>query len=175
MHQDHLKIYIFGNQGVGKTTLARAFGAEHIGIKGLDVLEINVNIENKDVQLSIWDKNYPEAYEHDIPAYFMGTMGGILVYDISRSESLANLETLMENFWESASDPDKTIPVMIVGNKSDLERDKEIKIEEVLELINKLKIFMHLECSAKTGKNVKDVFLTLVREIIKIQEVKIEK
>ncbi|MBA7586374.1 hypothetical protein ES708_28372 [subsurface metagenome] len=59
------------------------------------------------------------------------------------------------------------VPVLLVGNKSDLER--KVSRKEGLDYAIKHG-FLFIECSAKTGENVDDMFEKLAIEIFKKEE-----
>lgn len=49
---------------------------------------------------------------------------------------------------------------MIIGNKMDLEHKREVSYEEAAELARQSG-FPYMECSAKSGKSIEEVFNTL--------------
>lgn len=56
------------------------------------------------------------------------------------------------------------VPMVIVGNKADLESQRAVTKEEGEELAKKLGV-PFFETSAHTGQNTDDVFLTIAKEI----------
>ena len=56
---------------------------------------------------------------------------------------------------------------IVVGNKSDLEDEREISIERVKEFSELNDISFHMETSALTGDNIELLFETLIRLVLK--------
>lgn len=62
------------------------------------------------------------------------------------------------------------IPMVLVGNKLDLEEEREVNKEEVLEYCNSSDVNIPLiETSAKTGLNVEESFQLMMQQIQRIQ------
>ena len=55
--------------------------------------------------------------------------------------------------------------ILIVGNKKDKEEEREVTTEEAKEFTNSRGV-LFMEVSAKTGKNIKEAFTLLVKNII---------
>lgn len=62
------------------------------------------------------------------------------------------------------------IPMVLVGNKLDLEEEREVNKDEVLEYCNSSDVTIPLiETSAKTGLNVEESFQLMMQQIQRIQ------
>ena len=87
----------------------------------------------------------------------------MVVYDITNRESFNNL-----NSWliEIEKNGNKNVYKLLIGNKNDLEENRQISYEEGKEFasINGMEFF---ETSAKTAYQVQDAFELLTRDIIK--------
>ncbi|MBA7580834.1 hypothetical protein ES708_22728 [subsurface metagenome] len=62
----------------------------------------------------------------------------------------------------------RKVPVLLVGNKIDLER--RVKFEKAKKYADKRGFIGYVECSAKTGVGIQDAFMKLALEIYKYEE-----
>ena len=81
-------------------------------------------------------------------------MGALLVYDITRKETFVHVTKWLEEVRDNSS---KTIAIILVGNKNDLEDQREVSYEEG-EALAKENGLMFLETSAKTSCNIIEAF-----------------
>jgi len=171
MHDVTFKICIFGDGGVGKTTLLRRYvsGEFILDTKvtvGVDIAVKEVEIEGSLIRLQIWDFGGEERFRFLLPAYGRGSSGGIFMFDITRLSTLDNVDEWLEVFRKEQLGTFKA-PLVIVGGKSDLIEEKQIFHKEGLKIARKHKFAHYFECSSLTGDNVILIFETLVREIMK--------
>merc|ERR1712137_796966 len=96
--------------------------------------------------------------------YYRTGEGFMCVYSIVMQDSFDKLENFFEQILR-VTDKDK-IPFMLVGNKIDLEDQREVDPMRGQELSAKYDC-PFLETSAKTNVNVEEAFLTLVRAVMK--------
>lgn len=88
--------------------------------------------------------------------------GFLCVYSITLQSSFDEAISLHDHILR-VKDSDE-VPFVLVGNKCDLEEDREISYDKGLNLSKELKC-PFLEASAKTRHNVVEAFETLVKEI----------
>ena len=84
---------------------------------------------------------------------FQRVQGIILMYDISNLNSFKNLVKWMDGIKENSKD----VPVILIGNKCDLEGERQVQTEEGENFASKYDI-KFFEGSAKTGVNVDKSF-----------------
>ncbi|MEW5936335.1 MAG: Rab family GTPase [Candidatus Thermoplasmatota archaeon] len=160
------KICLLGDNAVGKTSLVRkfvydAFDDKYIATIGTKTTkrEISLSYMGKDIQLvlMIWDILGQKEYRGVHKMGFEGTSGALLVCDLTRPETLGSLE----GYW--APEIERVaggIPLLFLGNKSDLHRDAKIGVRELSEVALAFDSICYLT-SAKTGENVEHAFKTL--------------
>jgi len=108
--------------------------------------------EETNVRLLIWDIGGQELFQKLRTIYFKGSNGALGVYDLTNPQSLLKLPGWISSIKKSVK---KTIPMIILGNKSDLER--QVERSEAEDLARRLNC-EYLETSAKTGDNVELAF-----------------
>jgi len=161
------KIVIFGDAGCGKTTLNKRFIKDlflpdsHMTI-GVEFETKIIEVDEKHVNLMIWDFGGEERFRILFPQYILGVMGGILMYDITDYSSFSHISDWLSIIKETK----KNIPILLLGGKLDLEQFREISFNEAKQLADSLGLNNYIECSSKTGENVENSFKELTRMII---------
>jgi len=165
------KVVIFGDAGVGKTTLVNRyltglFNAEYKITVGVDFHVKNLQIEGKKVTLQIWDFAGETQFRFLLPTYVKGASGGIFMFDVARPSSLQHIVDWMEIINIHVQKYKKELPIIMVGGKIDLEKNREITKEEAHKIAKAKNLIDCIECSAKTGKNVEDIFISIARKMM---------
>ncbi len=160
------KCVVLGDGGVGKTALtlrfSKGFFTEDYKMTiGVDfhVKTIAVNTEEGELKakLQIWDTGGQERFSSIRPMYYKGALGGLLIFDVTSYESFQHLPNWIE---EIRANTNIVIPLLLVGNKSDLEDQRAVFAEEINDFTRKFNLY-YMETSAKTGDGVGDCFYIL--------------
>ncbi len=156
------KVLIAGASGVGKTSLINSYIFDGftevtptIGVNFAQKLWVG---ENGLINLSIWDLSGHPRFRCLMPRFCTGATGVILVFDITDTESLETARKWLQ-YISSWNAPNHEYSVVLVGNKADL--PPRIQPDTIHTVCIKESITDYIQCSAKTGKNVKLVFDTL--------------
>ena len=171
-----IKIGTIGNTLVGKTAISRnylgeEFSPEEMLTVGMDrfVKEEEYIIREKKVRIniSIYDTSGQERYEAIIFNFIKKCDGVLLVYSITDEQTFNDLTKWINKIRELQ--PDTKYPVILVGNKIDLEEQRVISKEKG-EKIAKENLFPFYETSAKTGEKVNESFQHLIDLILDYKE-----
>ncbi|KAJ5077777.1 ras-related protein rab-11a [Anaeramoeba ignava] len=163
------KVVLIGNTHVGKTNLLtryryNTFTTESTSTIGVEFSSKVFKINNETIQLQIWDTAGQERFRSVTRAYYRGSYGAFIVYDIADEESFEKLEYWINDFKDQT---DQNVVIMIIGNKSDLSDKRKISKEKGQKFAAE-KNFLFMETSAKDGTNVHKAFETLITEIYNV-------
>ncbi|KAJ5074304.1 gtp-binding protein rit2 [Anaeramoeba ignava] len=164
-----IKILIIGNGGVGKKSVIEQFCYSQFiqyydrGIE--DSYRKQVVIDNE--ILIIEFANYMDYWgdlDYMKQRIYQEPHGFIVVYSINDKYSFNELENYLNEIYKYREVEE--FPIIIIGNKNDLEDQRVITKEEGEEFANKY-FCPFFETSAKTRSNVEETVFTLLREIRK--------
>jgi len=152
------KVSLCGEPGVGKTSIALrqaqdSFPISHQPTLGANFLIWNTTIEGQEIRIIIGDSGSQEKFLPILPTYFMGSVVAALVFDITKKESFDRLDFWHELLKETVGD----IPVVIIGNKLDLEESREVTKEEATRYAESINT-VYFEVSAKANVNLFTAF-----------------
>jgi len=163
MQQALFKLCIFGDGGVGKTTLVQKyltglFTPDTRMTVGVDFHVKKFIVEDIQVALQIWDFAGEERFRFLLSSYLRGASGGIFMYDITRFHSLKNINNWLETMKEDPTKVLERIPLFLVGGKADLAHKRSIDSDYGYDTAKANGFYGFAECSAKTGENVELIF-----------------
>ena len=165
-----IKFIIIGDAAVGKSNLlvrytSGQFKEEYQLTIGVEFGSNNVIIGDNTYRIQIWDTAGQENFRSITRSYYKNTACAIIVYEISNKKSFENISSWIEECKNTAP---KSILMVLVGNKCDLD-NREVTEEEGREFAEKNGMIF-FETSAKTGKNVEELF----KESVKVIDQKIK-
>ncbi|ONK75592.1 uncharacterized protein A4U43_C03F18520 [Asparagus officinalis] len=163
------KVVLIGDSAVGKSQILARFARNEFSLDskatiGVEFQTRTLVISHKSVKAQIWDTAGQERYRAVTSAYYRGAVGALLVYDITKRQSFDHIPRWLE---ELRSHADKNIVIMLVGNKSDLEDQRQVSLDDAKEFAQKEGLFF-LETSALESTNVEPAFMTVLTEIFNI-------
>ena len=163
-----IKIVLIGNSGVGKTCISQRYvNDSYIDQKecstiGSSYFVKNVYINGKEYTLDIWDTAGQEKYRSLGRNFYREAYIIILVYDITRQDSLEGLKTIWYPDLLQYGENYKILAV--VGNKCDrYEEEETVSDEEARSFAKEIKAQFFF-VSAKTGDNIQNLFNSLIEE-----------
>lgn len=134
---------------------------------GVNIGVKKIIIENITITIQVWDLAGDERFEFLFPIYVRGASGCVFIYDITKTSNLNNLEKWFNLYKSIILKEGKDIPLLVVGNKLDLQDLRAISIKDVIQSSGVCDILDSIECSAKTGQNVELIFSKLIFEILR--------
>ena len=155
-----LKIVLLGDSGVGKTTILARWmtGKYYQSLKptvGTNHQRKIVEIEQKNVELFIWDTAGQEQFHSLMPMYARNAAAIILVCSIDDTNSLNSIKEWIKIALESSpSQPALVLAVNKIDKKDDF-AFPETKVEEMYPTQFSGIFFV----SALTGENIETLFM----------------
>jgi len=160
------KSIVVGDGGVGKTALtlrfSKGFFTEDYKMTiGVDFHVKTISIDSNEgpirSKLQIWDTGGQERFSSIRPMYYRGSLGALLIFDLTNSSSFEHLPQWIE---EVRANVKNEIPLLLVGNKSDLVDQRAVSLKEINTFTHDFNLY-YMETSAKTGEGVGDCFYIL--------------
>lgn len=168
------KLIILGDSGVGKTSLMQRyvnqlFSTAYKTTIGADFSTKDVMVGDDLITLQIWDTAGQERFQSLGQAFYRGADACVLVYDVSNAGSFEKLAGWRDQFVRYADIGDAhDFPFVVLGNKADLDGSRHaVSAATVKSWCDTQGGIPHFLVSAKTGSNVDDGFLTVVKAAAK--------
>ena len=161
------KVILLGQGGVGKTSVIRryvekAFSHDYKTTVGSNFLLKRLVIDSATrMTMQIWDLSGQDSFREIRTQYFLYSHAAIMVYDLTRSETLSKLDKWYLDFKEKAGD----VPLMLFGNKCDLTNERAVNHETAEKKAREFNA-TYFETSALNGQNIEEAFNTLAERII---------
>ncbi len=165
------KLPIFGDAGVGKTTLTHRylhglFKESYHHTIGVDFFLKRFEMDGKKVSLQIWDFAGEEKFRFLLPGIINGAHGTILMFDITRYVTFKNITNWLSVFNKANEIHDQKVPVLLVGSKTDLEGLRTVPSDEGRKFVKDNNLVGYIEFSSKNGENVDELFKAITKVMI---------
>jgi len=157
------KLIVLGSAAVGKTTLINSFLQKHQITDYRPTLGISISTKKYNLQgfkddtisFLIFDLAGQEFFKRVRHDYYTGASCAFIVYDITRKDTFEDAI----NFWykDAKNELTSDIPIVFIGNKIDLEDERQVLKEEGVSKANELKASF-IETAALHNINVLDTF-----------------
>ncbi len=161
------KVSLIGAASVGKTSLIlryvkNTFKSDLKSTIGTNFMIKPVMVDKMKIQLVIFDIGAQEQFQSMRAKYFQGSNASIAVYDITSLDSLHALPEWIMSLREVCGN----IPIMVVGNKTDL-TERVVSRMDAEALASRFTC-IYDEASAKTGDKVEAIFERIARACLEL-------
>ena len=155
------KLIVLGDPSVGKTTLINRFVTNQFHSEYKPTLGISITnqeyflqgFEDQILNFMIWDLAGQKFFQRVRKAYYRGANAVFITYDITDHKTFESVNGWLKDVRDVLPD----VPVILLGNKIDLEESRMVSPKDGSELASSLKCSF-MESSAKSGENVRDAF-----------------
>jgi small GTP-binding protein len=132
----NFKAVLLGDTGVGKTSLVQAVcfdemaNPDHLPTIGASLRIFTYHADGFDVGIEFWDTAGQEKYDALVPTYLHNAHICYLVFDLNNAKSFSSLEKWTNRIRELLPDA----PIILIGNKSDLEEEPPLISNDQIEM-----------------------------------------
>jgi len=163
-----LKVIILGESGVGKTALLNhyvnnTFIETHKATIGADFMTKEMRIDDKLITLQMWDTAGQERFKSLGNSFYRGADAAILVYALNEKESFHKIDEWRSNFINLSNEQSEDFPILLLGNKSDLDDNRQVQPAEGKNYANQHHM-IHFETSARNGQNIESSITELAKK-----------
>ncbi len=178
MEKMKFKICVLGDASVGKTSLIHRYVEGQfkesylatIGVAFLTkTLELSFKGKMTKISLQVWDIAGQSIFSKIRQNYLRGSQGAFILFDVTSKSTLMHVDAWIEELLRALSLKElKNFPLVVLGNKIDLNFDERLKerAKQFLEHQYKTPIPITFT-SAKTGQGMEDAFEQITSLMIK--------
>ena len=158
MYNYSIKVILLGSTYSGKTTISYNFTHDKIISFNISTIGVECNIKNitmengEIVKMMLIDTSGQEAYKKIIENYYKTTCGYILMYDITNLNSFIRVKEWHRSIINK-NDCSHNHPIIMFGNKIDLEEKRQVSYEMASKYAEKNNILFY-EISALDNINI---------------------
>ncbi|KAJ0012446.1 hypothetical protein NQD34_016780 [Periophthalmus magnuspinnatus] len=162
------KIILIGDTNVGKTCVVQnfksgVFAERQQNTIGVDFTVRTLDIEGKRVKMQVWDTAGQERFRTITQSYYRSAHAAMIAYDITRRGTFESVQHWIKEveLYGAAN-----VAMALIGNKCDLEEERQVQFEEACTLAKDKGLLAALETSAKESQNVDEAFMMIARELM---------
>ncbi|XP_033118669.1 ras-related protein Rab-23-like [Anneissia japonica] len=161
-----IKVIVVGNGAVGKSSMIQRyckgiFTADYKKTIGVDFLEKQIEVNDEEVRMMLWDTAGQEEFDAITKSYYRGAQACVLAFSTVDRDSFEAIESWKRKVEEEVL----SIPMVLIQNKIDLVDEAVLEPEEAEALAKRLKLRFY-RTSVKENLNVEDVFRYLADKYI---------
>lgn len=166
MNLKEYKVVVLGSGGVGKSALTVKFVTGQFVEKYDPTIEDfyrkEIDVDNSPSILEILDTAGTEQFASMRDLYIKNGQGFLLIYSLLNRQTFNDLKAIKDQILRVKNMD--TVPMILVGNKSDIFDEREVSANEAKLLAEEWGC-PHFETSAKTSSNVDEMFSEIVRQM----------
>ncbi|KAM9468174.1 ras-related protein Rab-19 isoform 1-T2 [Clarias gariepinus] len=162
------KIILIGDTDVGKTSVIQRFKTGSFSERqqstiGVDFIVRTLNIQGRKVKMQVWDTAGQERFRTITQSYYRSAHAAMITYDITRKSTFNSVPQWIQEMEQYGA---ANVLLALIGNKCDLESERQVEFKEACALANQKGIVVALETSAKEAQNVDQAFTVMAHELL---------
>ncbi|KAK3095498.1 hypothetical protein FSP39_015401 [Pinctada imbricata] len=170
------KLVVVGDGACGKTCLLVVFSQDEFPEFYIptifDTFVADIAVNNRQVELALWDTAGQEDYDRLRPLSYPDTDVILICFSYDNPDSLSNVR---DKWYPEVRHFCPNVPIILVGTKKDTRNDSEVieelkktkqaplQYKDALVIAEQIRASAYLECSAKTKEGVFEVFETAAK------------
>lgn len=157
-----LKILVVGSANSGKTSFCSKY-SDSFSKKFRETIGVDIYVKDellpdgKFATLSCWNCASHERFFSSQSLFFRGALGAFVLFSVNDLESYGVAKKYIEDIRTRVNG----IPILLIGNKIDLEKERQVTYNEVKEYANKLNLAGYIEASTKDDINISEAYAVL--------------
>ena len=166
--REKINITVLGKDLVGKKSLVYRYvkysppPPEEIWVTIDNRILKDMKIDDKYCEIEIYILNNDEYYQNNIDSWMDYGDGFLLVFAINDKSSFDLIPSKIESIIKRKHD--ETIPMVLVGNKQDLDNNREVSYDTAKQLADSWNM-EYIEASAKINLNCDEAFEHLAAKV----------
>ncbi|MFX1282386.1 MAG: Rab family GTPase [Promethearchaeota archaeon] len=165
-HFSQYKIVVAGDALVGKTQLVSVFTGrdfEHKPTAGADIsfLKLKSSSSDQTTTAIFWDLSGQPAFDKVRPLFYEGAHTIMYIFDVTRKSTVLSLPSWVREAKKILPDS----PAVLVGNKIDLKKEREVNDDIGLKFADKMNA-TYFATSAITNQGVGTAFASAIRRAV---------
>lgn len=134
------KTIFVGMGAVGKTSICKRLDGlvwkpQYTTTIGMNLFNYAMNIGGKRVETIIYDTGGQQLFQTLNKFFYRGAVGAVIVYDITGRDSWNALSKWIDTIRKESG----VVPLLIIGNKKDLDKDRVVDIAKTEQLLQKIR------------------------------------
>ena len=162
-----LKFVIIGESGVGKSCIVLNFTEQkprrqHQVTIACEFAARIVDVKSQKIKVQIWDTAGQENFRSITRSYYRTAVAAIVVYDVTQRKSFEKVQSWLKELKENSQE---NICIAVVGNKIDLEKQREVSYQEGYDFVKGLK-HRFTETCAFDLETIEPLFRGLTEDVL---------
>ena len=173
------KVLVVGPATVGKTAIIKSFSTDGAQFSGSYTMTLSSEVtvkaitneeHNCNVEFFMYDISGSSIYEYEYNDVFSGANQLMVVFDVTRGDTLKECGQWLDKVAKYAG---KSLPGVLVGNKSDLNEFADVSVDDCKNFAVEHGL-TYFEVSAKTNAGIVDPFNELGEKYISLYEQEVD-
>ncbi|XP_076180159.1 ras-related protein RabJ [Ptiloglossa arizonensis] len=169
------KVVVLGSQDVGKTSMiiryvGKVFNNSVNPTVGASFFTCKLNLINAKIILQVWDTAGQERFKSMAPMYYRNANAAMLVFDLTQYDTFVAIKGWVAELRRNV---EETMVLAVIGNKSDLRKERQVDSEEGRLYATKIGASYH-ETSVLEDVGINNVFLNIGTSLLKLSSTKQE-